>query len=183
MFDYKNYWDSRYKQYGNSWAWSYWDNAIFKANFINQFIKENNIKSVLEVWCGDWNNLGLYEIENYLWLDVSEKAIDICKEIYKWDDSKWFRIMDYTKPLKKVDLVLCLDVLFHIFPKTEWEKTIKYCLENWKNILFYTFPKWDWSAKHVNDYDFEWYLKENYIDYIKSDLIPPDSNSRFYIVN
>lgn len=186
MFDYKSYWNQRYIDWGNSWKWSYGKNAIFKADFINNFIKENNIKTVLEVWVWDGNNLSLYEIENYLGLDISQKAIDICKEKFKLDDSKWFRIMDYTKPLKRVDLILCLDVLFHILNKKEWIKTIKYCIDNSKYTIFYSFPKWTAKAPHLNDYNFEEYLEElskkKNFTYYKSDLIPPASNSRFYII-
>jgi hypothetical protein len=55
-----------------------------------------------------------------------------------------------------------------------------------KVAIFYSFPKWDESAIHVNDYDFEGYIKElcknKWYKLTKSKLTPPNSNSRFYII-
>ena len=176
---------NRYIENSNSWKWSYWENAIFKANFINNFIKENNIKTVTEFWCGDWNNLELYKIENYEGLDVSEKAINICKEKFKEDKTKQFSIL--TDWEYKAELTLSLDVTYHIFPKIEWKKYINKVINSaTKFAIFYNFPKWTANAPHINDYNFEEYLKElsekKNFTYIKSDLVPPESNSRFYII-
>lgn len=185
MFDYKSYWNQRYIDWGNSWKWSYGKNAIFKADFINNFIKENNIKTVTEFWCWDWNNLELYQVENYEGLDVSEKAIEICKEKFKEDKSKMFSVLNNWE--YKAELTLSLDVTFHIFGKKEWKDYINKVINSaTKYSIFYSFPKWTANTPHLNDYNFEEYLEElskkKNFTYYKSDLIPPDSQSRFYII-
>lgn len=182
-FDYKKYWQDRYKNKWNSGAGSYGANAQFKADFINKYVEEHKIFNVLEVWCGDWNNLWLYKIENYVWWDVSQKAIDICKKKYNHDDSKWFVLMD-EKSMKNpeeiwVDLVICLDVLFHVFPKKEWEKTINFCFNAGKRVLLYTFLYPTGHAEHINDYRITPYLDTKGIKYKIYKDVPPNSQSRF----
>ena len=139
-FKYIDFWNNRYLAGGNSGAGSYGANAKFKADFLNKFIKKHGIKSVLEIGSGDGANLALYEIENYLGLDVSEEAVRMCKEKFKGDKTKNFEIADGLprlwsidekfKPKTTADLVICFDVLYHIFPREEWEKTIKYCIDS-----------------------------------------------------
>jgi hypothetical protein len=184
-FDYKAYWNNRYINNWNSWKWSYWENALFKANFINNFIKENNITTVTEFWVWDWNNLELYNIKNYEGLDISEKAIEICKDKFKDDKTKVFSVLNDWE--YQAELTLSLDVTFHIFPKNEWKNYINRVIDSAVRFaIFYSFPKWTANAPHLNDYNFEEYLKElskrNKFTYYKDASIPPESNSRFYII-
>lgn len=186
-FNYKEYWESRYKEWWNSGAWSYWDNAIFKADYINKLIKDNNIKSVVEIWCWDWANLSLYKwFDSYLWLDVSDKAIELAKKInngskYKFSKYNWDEDI-------KADMTLCLDVTYHIFPMEEWKRVINNTIDIASDIVvFYSFPCPTWHVKHINNYNLIEYLK----DYCKQlwysikydiDSVPPNSNSRFIII-
>lgn len=181
MIDYKAFWNNRYLQWWHSWAGSYNENGIFKADFINNFIKENNIIDVIEFWCWDWSNLALYKAKHYLWLDVSEKAIEICKEKFKNDFKKEFEVYDPNKDYWKYDLSLSLDVTYHILDRKEWEDYINQVINAWKFAIFYSFPKPNWHAPHINDFAFEEYLK-SITEYEKIDLIPPNSQSRFFII-
>lgn len=45
--DYKQYWKDRYFYLSNSWVGSYGDIVIQKAEFINDYIKKNNIKYMI----------------------------------------------------------------------------------------------------------------------------------------
>ena len=83
VVDTKDYWEQRYNQGGNSGAGSYGDNAKFKADFINKLVKKHKIKDCIEFWCWDGNNLALSDIDGYLGLDVSKKAIDLCEKQVK----------------------------------------------------------------------------------------------------
>lgn len=185
-FDYKQYRESRYQSWGNSWRWSYNENARFKAEVINVFIQAHAISSVIEVWCGDGNNLALYECQEYLWLDISPTIVDYCKWKFYNDTTKRFELYDHSIT-EKADLTLCLDVTYHIFPREEWEKTIKKTIKMAnKYAIFYSFPAPNWHAMHINNYNFEEYLfkycKRNKYEVEKLEITPPDSNSRFYIV-
>ena len=58
MFNSRNYWNQRYLKGGNSGNGSYNNNAIFKGEIINKFIKNKNIKSLIDFGVGDGNQLG-----------------------------------------------------------------------------------------------------------------------------
>jgi hypothetical protein len=45
----KQYWEKRYRSGGGSGSGSYNNLAVFKAEIINAFIKENDVKSVVEL--------------------------------------------------------------------------------------------------------------------------------------
>ena len=177
MIDYKRYRDDRYIQWGNSGAGSYWDNASFKADYLNKIIED---KTVIEVWCGDGNNLSLYKgYKSYLGLDVSQKAIDICKEMLPELE---FGLFDYSK--RSADVVLCLDVTYHIFPRKEWEQVIDYCYDTATDfVVFYSFLSPDGHAKHINDYNLKQYLIDKWRNfYIDTENVPPNSQSRFITI-
>ena len=109
----KRFWIDRYKNDGNSGAGSYNLLAEFKAKVVNNFIKDNEIDSVIEFGCGDGNQLRYFDIGSYLGFDVSPHAIDLCKSIFDGDDSKEFRLLSaYAKEM--ADLTMSLDVIYHL---------------------------------------------------------------------
>src|SRR5690242_8181522 len=59
------YWERRYQNKGNSGVGSYGEKAIYKANFLNAFVAEKEIKSVIELGCGDGNQLGYFKFREY----------------------------------------------------------------------------------------------------------------------
>ncbi len=185
-FDYAKYWEQRYKDWWNSWKWSYWENAEFKAAIINKFIEENNIISVTEFGCWDWNNLWLYNIKNYEWLDISKEAINKCKELYKSKSSHQFSVIDMNE-IYKAEMTMALDVTYHIFPRSNWESFINKVIDSaTEYAIFYSFLNPNWHAIHINDFNFIEYIeqlsKEKWFSYEVLDLVPPDSQSRFVII-
>ncbi len=112
------YWENRYKNGGNSGAGSYNKLADFKAEFINNFVHTNNIKKVIEFGCGDGNQLTLANYKEYVGYDVSLKSIEMCRYKFKSDSTKRFLILpekiDFDDDENKSDLVLSLDVIFHL---------------------------------------------------------------------
>jgi hypothetical protein len=84
------YWEKRYQSQENSGAGSYGMLAEFKAEFLNSFVVNNDIKTIIEFGCGDGNQLLLSNYPKYIGYDVSKKAVDICKNIFKNDHSKSF---------------------------------------------------------------------------------------------
>lgn len=109
----EKYWIDRYEEGGNSGDGSYNQLAEFKAEILNKFVTENNIKSVIEYGCGDGNQLSLAKYSTYIGFDVSEKAIDICMKKFIGDKSKTFKLMsDYDG--ESAELTLSLDVIYHL---------------------------------------------------------------------
>ncbi len=115
-FDVANYWETRYKN-GNDSGWGSHDikSVSFKADFVNGVIKKYNVKTVCELGCGDGNQLKEFTgYEKYYGYDISETIIKKTRSIYVNDDSKIFyeQMNDVLK--NKYDLVLSLDVIYHL---------------------------------------------------------------------
>jgi SAM-dependent methyltransferase len=107
------YWEERYARGGTSGPGSYGVMAAFKADFLNAFVRQHDIRSVIEFGCGDGNQLSLARYEEYYGLDVSERAIELCRRRFAGDASKRFGLMhDYRG--ERLALGLSLDVVFHL---------------------------------------------------------------------
>jgi SAM-dependent methyltransferase len=95
---------------------SFPENVINYLSFLKKFIIDNNIKSVIDFGCGDfqlyknfsWDNI------NYIGFDASETAINIAKKNQK-ENIKFEHIKDIELP--KADLLLIKDVFGHWLPK------------------------------------------------------------------
>jgi hypothetical protein len=109
----EEYWIRRYRARGNSGAGSYHELAEFKAEVINDFVKNNSIHTVIEFGSGDGNQLRLAEYPSYIGFDVSPDAIALCQNIFRDDKTKRFKLMrDYKG--ETAQLALSLDVIFHL---------------------------------------------------------------------
>jgi SAM-dependent methyltransferase len=118
----EKYWEDRYKSGGNSGAGSYNNLAEFKGEVINSFIQKEKIFSIIEFGCGDGNQLKYLNIKEYIGFDVSEKAIELCTEMYKNDNSKEFKSID-AYGNERAELTMSLDVIYHL---VEDQTYIKY---------------------------------------------------------
>lgn len=118
------YWEERYYYGGNSGKGSYFREAIEKADYLNEKIKLYNIDSIVDIGCGDGNNLKLFEIRNYYGFDVSKTIIDLNKKQFKQDKNKKFILIDdyFDKKLleirnkKDTNKLICVsfDVIGHL---------------------------------------------------------------------
>ncbi|OUR93436.1 hypothetical protein A9Q87_05550 [Flavobacteriales bacterium 34_180_T64] len=109
------YWEQRYANDLNSGSGSYGRLAQFKAEVLNNFVLNNSVQTVIEFGCGDGNQLSLANYPSYKGLDVSSKAIEICKSRFKNDLTKvFFHLNDEVLNSAKAELVLSLDVLYHL---------------------------------------------------------------------
>jgi hypothetical protein len=124
--DSQSYWEDRYSGGGNSGPGSYATQAEYKADFLNRFVRENAIGSVIEFGCGDGNQLTLAEYPSYLGLDVASSAVRRCIELFSDDNSKSFMSFDArafadTARFLHADLTLSLDVIFHLVEDEAFE--------------------------------------------------------------
>lgn len=108
-----NYWENRYKRGDNSGSGSYNNLAEFKGDVINEFVAKNNIETVMEFGSGDGNQLKYFSFKNYVGYDVSETAISICRNLFKEDATKQFKLIK-THYAEKAELTLSLDVIYHL---------------------------------------------------------------------
>lgn len=124
IFDSGKYWEERYERGENSGAGSYNRLAEFKAEVINKFVRENNIKKVIEWGCGDGNQLQLAEYPTYIGLDVSKESVKICNEKFSGDITKKFIWCgdESFKNEYKGELGISLDVIYHLVEDDVYEE-------------------------------------------------------------
>lgn len=166
-FDYKDYWEKRYLGGGNSGAGSYGELAKYKANFLNSFVRNNRIKTIIEFGCGDGNQLSYSEYPRYLGLDISQKSIDLCRHRFQNDESKSFIHYDpkyfFNNGFINSELVICIDVLYHIINNEEFFKTLEdifSCSVNF--IILYTTLNEEKSAIHIKHRETLTFLENHY---------------------
>lgn len=113
------YWEERYATGGTSGAGSYGVAAQWKAEVVNGWVAQYGISSIVDLGCGDGNQLGLAEYPRYLGLDRSESAIKRCITMFAGDDSKSFLRYDPETTSDDAgwlrgDAALSLEVIFHL---------------------------------------------------------------------
>jgi hypothetical protein len=166
----KAYWEDRYNNGGNSGSGSYGQLALFKAEIINSFIKENQVESFIEFGCGDGNQLKYLSLSNYIGFDVSGEAISKCKNKYKNDLTKQFRKVEMYEG-ETAECSLSLDVIFHLIEDNIYNEYMQ-CLFNSaeKFVVIYSSNKEEQSAsphvrhrfftKWIEKFALDWNLKE-----------------------
>lgn len=92
-------------------------------DFLKSFIKNNDIKSITDVGCGDFNIMRRVLVDFpdivYYGIDVAENLINYNNEKYS-DKNKHFYCLDVsneTEKLPKADLFICRQVLQHLSNK------------------------------------------------------------------
>ena len=141
------WWEQRYVSGGNSGQGSYGVLAEFKAEIVNQFVEEFEVKSLIEFGCGDGSQLALANYPRYVGLDVSQKAITICKEKFIDDHSKKFFVYDpYTFDEKtdqfKAEIALSLDVIYHLVEDQVYSTYLKHLFgSGLKYVIIYATDK------------------------------------------
>lgn len=180
-FDSMQYWEERYKSGGNSGIGSYNRLAEFKAKVLNDFIKENNVNSLIEWGFGDGNQLSLLQVSSYVGYDVSKTALQICKEKFLNDNSKEFRYYDGSiiDNAGIYDMAISLDVIYHLVEDNKFS--------NYMHNLFYSSDRYvciyssDYEAKqkeeHVKRRKFTEYVKDKFREWT---LISVIKNPYFY---
>lgn len=109
-----SYWEQRYVAGGNSGPGSYGRLAKFKAGFLNNFVEEHKISAVIEFGCGDGAQLKLARYPDYIGVDKSAKAIEMCRAAFDGDAAKRFIQVDDLPPSTQAELSLSLDVIYHL---------------------------------------------------------------------
>lgn len=92
--------------------------ASTTIDLIKSTISENNLSSVLDLGCGDWNWMkttkSVFDDVTYEGWDASQSIVDLNTEDHsdKNINFYWKDIITDTYP--QVDLIVCRDVLFHL---------------------------------------------------------------------
>jgi len=180
----QKYWENRYIDRGHtSGAGSYGNILEQKIKVIDNFIKDKeSIKSILDVGCGDLNTafnfLPLFPKAKYVGIDIAERWIKFIKENKQKDSPLNFKCITDSIFDMPSDLVLCLDVLFHVMDDKDYDNMLKSLKRSWKRWLV------------ISTYNKNNSIRSNYIkvrgfkpEYFGNceEIILPQENYRLYI--
>lgn len=160
------FWEENYKNGGTSGTGSYGKIAEFKAEVVNNFIKEKNIETTIEFGCGDGNQLGLIHYRNYTGIDISHSIIQKNQKQYKSDASKNFfdRYPKEKYMQKKYQLAISMDVIFHLLEDQIFEEYLNDLFESSeKYVIIY-------SSNHEEFTQWPEYRHRNFTGYIQNHL-------------
>lgn len=147
------YWEQRYAQGGTSGAESAGRLALFKAEVLNAFVEQHGVKTVLELGCGDGTQLTLARYPSYVGVDVSQTAVDLCRRRFAGDGSKRFYHADERASYAgRYDLVLSLDVIFHLVENAVYEAYMTDLAEHSRRYMVI------YSSNYDDDPDKPWAL-------------------------
>lgn len=160
----KSYWESRYRSGGTSGAGSYGRLAEYKATFINDFARKENIPNVVEFGSGDGNQCSLFEFREYAGVDVSREAVRKCRERFSGVEGwRFFHSSDPVVSTFRAPLVLSLDVIFHLVEDSVFDGYMRKLFRaSEKFVLIYS-SNYDSSptARHVRHRKFTDWISHN----------------------
>jgi hypothetical protein len=189
-----DYWDRRYRAGGTSGSGSYNRLAEFKASVLNRFVVEHQITSLIEYGSGDGAQLTLALYPSYIGVDVSAKAVEMCRILFAGDGSKRFLESDAVPPGVVADLSLSLDVIYHLVEDSAYDAYMQRLFDSGRRfvIVYSSNMDQDWPRRHVRHRQFthwidqnrpEWYLHSSLKNAYPYDPADPEHTSfaEFYV--
>ena len=163
------YWEQRYRAGKNSGSGSYGRLAEFKADVLNGFVADHDISSIVEWGCGDGNQLKLANYKSYIGLDVSLKAIDLCKSLFEADQSKKFLHIDASASNEKIEAIsgqvaISLDVIYHLVEDDVFNGYMHQLFNSAKDYVII------YSSNHLNDSKQPHVKHRIFTDWVKENL-------------
>jgi len=160
----EKYWELRYKSGGNSGTGSYHKFAEFKSDFLNSFVKCNQITTVIEYGCGDGNQLKLLKYPLYIGFDVSPDAIYKCRNLFSDDVNKTFKLMsEYAN--ETAQLTLSLDVIYHLIEDDVFSVYMNRLFDSSRRfVIIYssnTDKQENFQAAHIKHRKFSLWIERN----------------------
>ena len=157
------YWARRYKTGGNSGVGSYGRLAEFKAHVLNGFVKQHKVSTVIEYGSGDGAQLKLARYPSYTGVDISAKAVEMCRTTFADDTSKRFLQSDALTPGTTADLSLSLDVIYHLVEDSRFDAYMRQLFASARCfvIVYSSNMERDWPAEHVRHRQFTNWVAQN----------------------
>ena len=164
-----DYWETHYLNNGDSGSGSFGSRARYKADILNNFVAGHSIKTVMEFGCGDGNLLKLLDFPSYIGLDVSFAALGKCEDIFREDRNKYFYLYDRKAfpgpskmPFEKAELVLSLDVIFHLLEEEVFEDHMfRLFTASSRFVIIYAWNVEGRQNKHVKHRKFSTWVSRN----------------------
>jgi len=170
----KEYWNNRY-QIGNSGYGSYGEQLKKKLDWICPL----DFNTVTEVGCGDFNfgkNILERHPSNYVGYDISNVVVDRNQLLYP---RYRFITINENTPFEKSDLLLCVDVLFHVFEEEDVEKLLSKLESAWTKYLVVTaYERDEQKDNHVRIRKFDY---KRFGEPLIREIVEEDGELYFYL--
>jgi SAM-dependent methyltransferase len=167
--DSAGFWEQNYAQGHTSGSGSYGVLAEGKSQFLNELVRARGVRSVIEIGCGDGNQLAMAEYPRYIGLDVSRTAIGLCQRRFNDDPDKSFFLYDGScftdrAGIFTADLALSLDVVFHLTEDTVFETYLTHLFAASRRlaVIYSTNVEVGGTAPHVRHRHFTPWVEANY---------------------
>jgi len=142
-FSSSQYWRHRYAKGRNSGAGSHGSLGRYKTSFLNQFYYTHQHERVIDFGSGDGTLAEQFVFASYRGIDPSETVIERCSVQFAHRKGWSFhKLEDKNEYEGKYDLVLSLDVIFHLVEDDVFEA--------------YMTSLFDHASKHVVIYSSDW---------------------------
>ncbi len=166
--DSASFWERKYNRGENSGPGSYGEFGAAKAEFLNAFVREHAVETVTEFGCGDGYQLSLAKYPKYVGLDVSRKAIDLCRRRFENDPSKSFFFFDSDYFVDSLglfgsDLAISLDVIYHLVEDAKFATYMSHLFSSARRfvIIYSTNASIPDDAAHVTHRHFTPWVEEH----------------------
>ena len=143
----------------------------------------HDIKSVIELGCGDGNQLHYANYPSYLGIDISPAAIAQCAVTFAADSSKKFMLLgDYRG--EQAELALSLDVIYHLVEDQVFDQYMRtLCRSASRFLIIYSSNMdtvVDSKTPHIRHRPFSGWITDNAPDWLLIAHIPnryPDNGN------
>ena len=120
------FWERHYRAGGRSGEGSYGRLAEFKAEVMKRLIAEHEVESVIELGCGDGNQLAMIDYPRYSGFDVSPAAVNRCRDRFSADPSKKFHVYVPGAELgATAEMAVSLDVVYHLIEDDLYDRYMR----------------------------------------------------------
>lgn len=139
---------------------------------INAFVEENGVADVIEFGCGDGRQLQLARYPQYVGIDVSPSAVELCNHKFENDETKSFILLTNSADAK-ADLALSLDVIFHLVEDSVFDDYMDRLFGSARRFVIVYSSNVDEraAAKHVRHRKFTEWVSANRPDFALIDQV------------
>jgi hypothetical protein len=126
-------------------------------------VKQHKVSTVIEYGSGDGAQLKLARYPSYTGVDISAKAVEMCRTTFADDTSKRFLQSDALTPGTTADLSLSLDVIYHLVEDSRFDAYMRQLFASARCfvIVYSSNMERDWPAEHVRHRQFTNWVAQN----------------------
>ena len=142
--------------HGGSGAGSKLENVKEYVEILQKYIDKPEIKTVLDLGCGDWQFSKFLDLSSvsYLGVDVVESVIESNSTSYSASNIKFISRDITTYELPKVDLIICKDVLQHLCNKDVVTTLVKIITSSKFSLITNDFNPKNTENKDIDNGDY-----------------------------